>query len=833
MAVMSLSASASRPRRNRTGVLAAWVALLMLISWAVAIPSAAPAAAVVSGFTELTAFSGLIDPTAVRFAPDGRIFVAEKRGTIQMYEGLDDPAASLVVDLRPEVHNFWDRGLLGLAVDPAFPTRPYLYALYTFDGPIGGSAPRWGTAGTDSDPCPDPPGATGDGCVASGKLVKLTLDLANPSVGSTTKQDLLNDWCQQYPSHGIGDLVFGRDGALYVSGGDGASFDWVDYGQDGDPVNPCGDPPGGVGGGMTPPSAEGGARRAQDLRTPADPVSLDGSVVRVSPDTGLALPDNPNAAATDENARRMVAYGLRNPFRLTVRPGTDEVWIGDPGWNATEEVNRLRNPTGGVTSFGWPCYEGSDRQSAYAAAGLTMCEDLYAQGPADTPPYFSYPHGRPLSPSDSCDPGDGSSVSGLSFHSGRGPYPPEYDDALFFADYSRSCIWVMTKGTNGLPDERKIRPFVSRAASPVDLELSPEGELFYADLTGGTIRRIVYSGTAPPCPDGQYLAEYFPNTTLSGDPATAVCEPSPLDHDWGTGAPAGIKADGFSARWSGTFSFPARATYTFTAVGQDGIRVWVDGTLLIDQWQNQSAATVTGSRVLRAGAHEVRMEWFDTGGDAVAGLDWSAPATDARPQPQITAPASGTTWRVGDVINFSGAADDPEDGPLPASALSWEMVLHHCSSGGGCHAHQLQTWTGVAGGSIAAPDHEYPAHLELGLTARDAGGRTATVRQQLDPQTVSVTLDAQPAGLRLTLGSRTASTPFTVTLIVGATSNLSAPSPQRLSGTPYKYGRWSDGGARSHNITVGTNPVTYTATFTERAAGAFAPVVSAETPSGE
>ena len=131
-----------------------------------------------------------------------------------------------VADLRTETHNFWDRGMLGLAVDPSFPARPYLYAMYTFDGPIGGTAPVWGTAGADGDPCPTPPGATSDGCVVSGKLVRLALDLANPSPATTTKLDLVHDWCQQYPSHSIGDLVFGRDGALYASGGDGASFDW-------------------------------------------------------------------------------------------------------------------------------------------------------------------------------------------------------------------------------------------------------------------------------------------------------------------------------------------------------------------------------------------------------------------------------------------------------------------------------------------------------------------------------------------------------------------------------------------------------------------------------
>ena len=92
---------------------------------------------------------------------------------------------------------------------------------------------------------------------------------------------LVEDWCQQYSSHTVGDIAFGADGALYASGGEGASFHFADYGQSGNPLNPCGDPPTGVGGLQTPPSAEGGALRAQDIRSqvtapppPSPPVLL-------------------------------------------------------------------------------------------------------------------------------------------------------------------------------------------------------------------------------------------------------------------------------------------------------------------------------------------------------------------------------------------------------------------------------------------------------------------------------------------------------------------------------------------------------------------------------
>ena len=148
---------------GRVRVLAVAVLLLASAVLAVQLRAEAPAAAAVpTGFTEVVAFSGLQNPTAVRFPPDGRVFVAEKRGVIQMFDSISDTTPTAVADLRTEVYNFWDRGMLGLAVDPYFPTRPYLYAMYTFDGDHDRRRrrPAWGTAGADSDPCPTPPGPT-------------------------------------------------------------------------------------------------------------------------------------------------------------------------------------------------------------------------------------------------------------------------------------------------------------------------------------------------------------------------------------------------------------------------------------------------------------------------------------------------------------------------------------------------------------------------------------------------------------------------------------------------------------------------------------------------
>ena len=133
------------------------------------------------------------------------------------------------------------------------------------------------------------------------------------------------------------------------------------------------------------------------------------------------------ASSADPNARRIVTSGLRNPFRVTERPGTDELWIGDVGWNTWEEINRVPVPSAGPTNAGWPCYEGAGRQGGYDGANLDICENLYGTPSAVASPYFTYNHGSLVVPGESC-PSGSSSIAGLQFGlpSAQSPYPAEY-----------------------------------------------------------------------------------------------------------------------------------------------------------------------------------------------------------------------------------------------------------------------------------------------------------------------------------------------------------------------------------------------------------------------
>jgi glucose/arabinose dehydrogenase len=1030
--------------RCRLGFVLAGVAIVALLGPVGAPPPApqqANAGTVPPGFEDTVVIGGLINPTVIRFASDGRVFVAEKRGVIKVYDSLFDPTPAVFADLRTNVYNFWDRGLLGMALDPGFPSNPYVYVLYSYDHELGSTSPppRWGTPGTDSDPCPTPPGPNTDGCVISARLSRL---IASGNTMSGSEKVLIEDWCQQYPSHSIGALQFGPDGQLYVSAGDGASFTFTDYGQDGNPLNPCGDPPGGAGSALAPPTAEGGALRSQDLRATGDPVTLDGAILRVDPSTGAAAPGNPLAANPDPNAQRIIAYGLRNPFRFAFRPGTSELWVGDVGWNTWEEIDRVMNPTDSVVeNFGWPCYEGQGRQTSYDSANLNICENLYGTPSADTKPYFTYNHANPVVPGESCTTGS-SSISGLSFEFSPtgGSFPTPYQGALFFADYSRNCIWAMKKGANGVPAPGLVETFVAGAAHPVDLEFGPGGALFYVDIDGGTVHRVAYVAGRPDLALGRPAAasssessSVTPDKANDGDSTTRWSSGFANGQWWQVDLGATNQVDTVSLNWEAAYASsyklqvstdgstftdaatvstnaPGWKTTTFAPVSARYVRVL--GVTRATQWgislwdaqvfgstgngapvntsppvisgfagQGQALSTTTGAwsgsptsytyqwqrcdssgascqpaspaatgqtYVLTAGdvGRTVRVTVTASNGGGVSqpassavtgvvradlglarpaaasssesssrtpdkandgdsttrwssgfadgqwwqvdlgstrqvdtmSLNWEAAyassykiqvSTDGStfadaatvsnnapgwktttftpvsaryvrvlgvtratqwgisfwdaqvfggagpanspPKPVIDAPLPTLTWKVGDPISFTGHATDPEQGTLPASALSWTLLIQHCPSS--CHPHTIQTWPGVASGSFNAPDHDYPSWLELGLTATDAGGASATASVLLHPITVALTFASSPSSLQIAVDGASVTTPATLQKIVGSTTSMSATTPQVFNGTAYEFVSWSDGGAQTHNVTVPSSHATFTATY--------------------
>ena len=378
-----------------------------------------------------------------------------------------------------------------------------------------------------------------------------------------------------------------------------------------------------------------------------------------------------------------------------------------------------------------------------------------------TAPFYTYNHNAKVVTNETCPTGS-SAIAGLAFY-GNGAYPAQYHGALFFADYSRDCIWAMLPA-GGVPDANNRLTFVAGASNPVQLTIGPGGDLFYVDLNGGRIMRVQYKApdavaTATPTSGAAPLTVTFSGTASTDPDGQPLLFAWDLDND-------GAFDDGSQST----------ATYTYVAAGTVTARLRVTDTSGLTDTANVTITVSNGS-----------------------------------PTASIAAPLSTQTWQVGQLIQFNGSGTDPEQGTLPASAMTWTLIMQHCPSD--CHPHTIQQYDGVASGQFVAPDHEYPSYLELRLTARDSAGATDTASVELQPVAVNLTFETAPAGLQLVVGATSRVAPFTERVIVGSSNSVSASSSQLLSGQEYAFSSWSDGGAQSHNIVAPVAPTTYRAVF--------------------
>jgi hypothetical protein len=167
--------------------------------------------------------------------------------------------------------------------------------------------------------------------------------------------------------------------------------------------------------------------------------------------------------------------------------------------------------------------------------------------------------------------------------------------------------------------------------------------------------------------DPYWEASYWNNTTLSGTPVLQLQE-SALDHDWSTGSPgSGVNSDVFSARWT-RYIDTAAGTYRFTATSDDGIRVWVDSALIINEWHDHGTTTYVADKYLTAGHHWVVVEYYENQGYAAAKLSWapsSSPSTGnwyAEYFSNGALSGSPALTRYDDSINFDWGTGSPGGG---------------------------------------------------------------------------------------------------------------------------------------------------------------------------
>jgi glucose/arabinose dehydrogenase len=346
--------------------------------------------------------TGLRSPLAIVNAGDGsgRLFVAEQGGQIEVVR--DGAVAAQMLDIADRISSGGERGLLGIAFHPGYPTDPRIFVDYT-----------------DRD---------GNTVVSS-----FTVDRANPNRLDPASELPILHVEQPFANHNGGALAFTPEGFLLISLGDG--------GSGGDPLG-----------------------NGQSLTT------LLGKILRIdvddpTPGRPYAIPgDNPFADGANGRRPEIWLTGLRNPWRLSYDRTTGDLWIGDVGQGAWEEIDVQRAGTPGGTNFGWNRMEGR-----HCFSPGTGCED-----PALTLPVTDYGHDQ------------GCTVIGG--YVDRSTTPSRLSGGYLFGDYCSGRLWAIDPRRDAWREPTVVGESGANLSAFGEDE---SGALYAADIAGGEILRVV------------------------------------------------------------------------------------------------------------------------------------------------------------------------------------------------------------------------------------------------------------------------------------------------------------------------------------------------------
>ena len=708
------------------------------------------AADVPPGFTENVISGPWPDAVGITFENTGRMWVWERTGKV-WFKDTTDPSPSLLLDISEEVGAWEDHGMLGFALDPNFRTNGYIYVLYVVDRYY-----LFHFGDPDYDPA-----ANEYNAATIGRVTRYTCRSSDGfrSVDLTSRQILIGETKQTgFPicsyTHGVGSLVFGEDGTLLVSAGDGATADTVDQG-------------GNVSGSYAPQALTDGIIQAKEnigaLRSQLLD-SLNGKVVRIDPATGDGLPSNPYYdAANPRSARsRVWALGLRNPYRMSLRPNTGShfppdgnpgvLYVGNLGWNTWESVDVITAPR---QNFGWPLFEGLDvlggdgydgnvaNQDApnplYPGAGCSqyfsfrqlLHEDTL--DPAGQPPFANpcdasqtipssipqFLHTRPVldwnhasaitrtpiySGSGQAQTANvgapGSPVSGTPFAGNCGiggtwytgtNFPAAYQNRYYFADWAQGFIKTLTFDANDKPVA--LGDFASNAGAIVNIVQHPiDGSLYYItyNFTGAEIDQLTYTGNRTPVAVAS-ADRYYGPTPL----AVQLSSNGSYDPDNQQITYSWNFGDGSPV------STQANPAHTFTA--PPGVPTEYVVTLTVTDSGNLSAqATLIVS------------------------------VNNTPPNVTITSPVDGTLYSPFNqtTVNLTATVSDAESNDAQLS-YQWQVLLHHND-----HNHGSPVDTNHATTAVIEPtgcDGINIYYYRILLTVTDPAGLATTKEVRLYP----------------------------------------------------------------------------------------------------
>ena len=506
---------------------------------------------------------------------------------------------------------------------------------------------------------------------------------------------------------------------------------------------------------------------------------LTGKILRITRDGGIP-PTNPFQGAgtarcnvtgmttPGNKCQETFAWGLRNPFRFAMDPNAagTRLFINDVGQGLWEEIDEGQPGA----DYGWNICEGSHANNSSNPCPSTP--------PGMVPPIYDYRHGTPGPAGiNNCN-----SITGGAFVP-NGLWPG-FDGSYLFSDFVCGAVFKLTQA--GAWSATTFATGLG-GSSAVHLAFGPWGNsqaLYYTTYAdGGDVRRISLnnvSGNNPP----SAVAGASPTSgavplTVTFD-ATGSADPDPGDTliyfwDFGDGTPE-----------VSTTSLTIQHTYT--TVGQFTAR-------------------------LRARDNDFAFSPPDT---------IEIQAGNSAPVPTILNPGAGEVFAVGETVVLQGSATDAQDGTLPASALSWTVILHHDA-----HTHPFLgpvtgnnvSFTAPAPEDVAAAANSY---LEVRLTATDSGGLPATVTRDFMPHEVALTLDTEPPGLDLTLNGAPVTAPFSFTSWEDWVLNVVAPNQSGGGGELFVFAAWEDSSvaASSRQLSTPSAPATYTAIFQVSETGA-------------
>lgn len=479
--------------------------------------------------------------------------------------------------------------------------------------------------------------------------------------------------------------------------------------------------------------------------------------------------------AVGENATKTNSQTLANLHGKMLRLNKDgSIPTDNPFYNTASGKNRaiwalgLRNPytfafqpgTGlmYINDVGAGTWEEINQGGAGLNYGWPDTEGMHTN-PLYENPLLAYPH--------SGGTFFGCAITaGVFYNPTTVHFPASYLGKYFFADYCQNWIRIydpVTQTSTGFTTN--TRPAL------VDLDVAPSGRLYYLSrgygFSSGAVYDIFYStGAQPPT-----ITQHPQNQTVAlGESVTFTCDAQgaePLSFLWQRNI-VNLNATQSSYTLSNVNMADDGAKFRCIASNNDGS-------------VNSNEATLT----------------------VINGQ---------RPNPVITTPVLGSTFQAGDTISFAGTATDVEDGTLPASAFTWEIIMHHDA-----HTHPaLSPTSGVTSGSYQIPQETHDdtnIWYRIHLTVQDSSGLTRSTYRDMRPQVTTVTMRTIPAGLQVRVNGVPYTAPVVLSEIVNTSWMIEAPSPQIVGDMNYVFDSWLHGGTSSQTISVPATPTTYTAKF--------------------